>query len=361
VDREREADWQLIRELSEWRPDGGVVSIYLEIDPADRSNGWRIALKDALANVPGDVAARVTARFPEGRALPSGRGQIGFLEAEGKREEWTSMQTGLRAITAVHAPQPLLTPLVQVLDEGGPFGVVVVSLERVRVLEWSLGRIDELDGWELEIASLDWRERKAPQRDPARGTGTTTAGHDQYLERLNHNRERFLKEAGELIAARFGNRQWKRTVVIGEADRPQLLAKGLGPMAELVYSVPHDLIGEPATMIADRMAEEFEHLNRRREEELVKRIEEGIGTDPGAAVGQDAVLRALEMGQARHVIFDPDYDFKPVGDLPASERFIALALATGAEVTPVEGLAAAALGHRGGVAALLRFVIERSD
>ena len=91
------------------------------------------------------------------------------------------------------------------------------------------------------------------------------------------------------------------------------------------------------------------------------RIEEGIGAAPGAAVGQDEVLRALEMGQARHVIFDPGYELEPIDGLPASERFISLALATGAEITPAEGLAAAALGQHGGVAALLRFAIERSD
>ena len=240
---ERDAGWELIRELGEWRPEGGVVSVYFEIDPADRSNGWRIALKDELAKVPVDAASRVTARFPEGRPLPSGRSQIGFLEARGEREEWTSVQMPLREVTAVHAPQPLLTPLLRLLDEGGPFGVVVASLERVRVLEWSVGRIEELDGWELEVTSLDWRERKAPQRDPTRGTGTSAAGHDQYVERLDHNRERFLKEAGRLIAGRHGDRPWQRLVVIGETDRPQLLAKGLGPMAALVHAVPHDLIG----------------------------------------------------------------------------------------------------------------------
>jgi hypothetical protein len=38
-----------------------------------------------------------------------------------------------------------------------------------------------------------------------------------------------------------------------------------------------------------------------------------------------------------------------------------MALATGAEVTPAEGLAAASLRRRGGVAALLRFTLEQQD
>ena len=238
---------------------------------------------------------------------------------------------------------------------------MVVSLERVRVLEWAFGRIEELDGWELEITSLDWRERKAPQRNPASGTGTTAAGRDQYVQRLDHNRARFLKQAGELIAKRYADHPWRRIIVIGEGDRPQLLAKGLGPKAELAHAVPHDLIGETAAQIGERVAEELEHLNRQREERLVERIEEAIGAEPGAAVGQDEVLRALEMGQAYHVIFDPGHEFEPIDGTPPTEQFIALSLATGAEVTPVEGLAAASLDQRGGVAALLRFALENRD
>jgi hypothetical protein len=359
---DREPGWDLVRELSEWEPQGGVVSVYFEIEPGDRGEGWRIALRDELDNLPDDVVERVLARYPEGRPHPSGRMQIGFLEAAGKQEVWSTAQMSLDEITVVQAPRPYLTPLVRLLDEGGPFGIVVTSLERVRVFEWALGRFEELDGWELEITSLDWRERRSPQRDPgADGTGTTASGREQHMQRLDHNRARFLKQAGELIVQRYGERAWQRIVVIGEGDRPGLLSKGLGPKAELVHTVAHDLISEPAGRIAERTAEEVVHLNREREERLVERIQEAIGADPGAAVGQDEVLRALQMAQARHVIFDPDHEFDPIDGLPPTEQFIVMALATGADVTPAEGLAAASLRERGGVAALLRFALEARD
>ena len=265
-------------------------------------------------------------------------------------------------MTVAHAPRPCLAPLVRLLGDGGPFGVVALAVERVRVFEWVLGRIDELDGWELEITSLDWRERKAPQRNPqASGTGTTAAGRDQYAERLDHNRHRFLKQAGELIADRYGDREWERIVVIGEGDLPQLLAKGLGTQAELIHPVARDLITAAATVIAEGVAEEVEHLNRERDERLIEHVEGAIGAHPGAAVGQDEVMRALEMAQARHVIFDPDHGFESVNGTPPAEAFIAAALATGADVTAVNGLAAASLRRRGGVAALLRFTLERPD
>ena len=55
------------------------------------------------------------------------------------------------------------------------------------------------------------------------------------------------------------------------------------------------------------------------------------------------------------MIFDADRDWEPVDGVPASELMIERALATGAEVTPVEGLAARRLAEHDGAAALLRY------
>jgi hypothetical protein len=352
---DREPEIELLRELSGWQADRGIVSVYFEIDPADRGGGWRIALRHALSDVPESAAKRVLARFPENGVHPSGRTQIGFVEVDGSREEWSAVQMGFGDARAVYAPRPYLTPLVCLIDDGWPVGVVLASLERIRVLEWTLGRIEELDGWELEITSLDWRERKAPQRNAQTGTATSSAGHDQYRQRLEHNRERFLKEAGQLVASRYGERPWRHIVVVGDGDRPRLFTGGLGQRAELVHEVPQDLISAPIGAVLRRLDEEMVHLNRQREEKLVSRIEQAIGAEPGAALGPDEVLRALEEGRVNEVVFDPDYEFEPDGEYPFTERVIALATATSADVVPAEGLAAAALDDRGGVAALLRY------
>ncbi|HEX2128092.1 MAG TPA: hypothetical protein VHF58_02635, partial [Solirubrobacterales bacterium] len=67
------------------------------------------------------------------------------------------------------------------------------------------------------------------------------------------------------------------------------------------------------------------------------------------------VMKALEEGRARHVIYAPDGDFDGPERERLGERLIELAIATSAEFTPVEGFAAAALKRRDGVAALLRY------
>jgi Bacterial archaeo-eukaryotic release factor family 10 len=348
---------RLLREIAEWAPEGGVVSAYVAIDPADRGEGWRIELKNQLRDCDRSAAERILARFPEDNTLPHGRTQVGFLELDGAgREIWSGFQVASDRTQVAQGARPLLQPLATLLDDGWPLGVVLVALENVRVLEWAFGEVSELDGWELEITSLDWHERKAQRVDPASvGTGVSSSGRDQYGQRLEHNRERFLKEAGELVASRYGDRGWRQIVVIGEGDRPRLLVRGLGALAERVHEVPQDLIRASAAAVAARIDEEREHLNREREEALVSKIEEAISATPSPALGPDEVLTALGEARVHHVIFDATREWEQRDGLPISELMIERALATGAEVTPAEGLAAAALERRHGAAALLRY------
>src|SRR5215207_3643729 len=95
---------EVLEQLVEWRPPDGVVSVYLLTEPGDRSEGWRLALRDGLRPLietddgshQRKLATRATVerildRFPES-STPSGRCQIGFVEVSEKpgRELWSS-------------------------------------------------------------------------------------------------------------------------------------------------------------------------------------------------------------------------------------------------------------------------------
>ena len=68
---------QLIRRLVEWQPALGVLSVYVNVDPADRSQGWQIELRERLRALAAETsphaerrafdaaAAEVAERFPE--------------------------------------------------------------------------------------------------------------------------------------------------------------------------------------------------------------------------------------------------------------------------------------------------------
>ena len=86
-----------------------------------------------------------------------------------------------------------MAPLLDLCGRNGARGVALLSSERVRLLRCAEGALEELEDWELSITSLDWRERKSQStNNPARAQGVSSSGHDQFGERLDHNRQRFL-------------------------------------------------------------------------------------------------------------------------------------------------------------------------
>jgi hypothetical protein len=379
-----------LRELAEWRPRSGVISVCLLIDPADRRESWRAQLRDGLKRVVERsrernrelwVATKATAErildgFPDARPHQPGRTQIGFVEVAEKpgRERWYSFQLSARATEIVLWQRPYLGPLVELLDDGAPLGVLAVGAERVRLWEWSLGECEEVANWEPEFRKRDWRERRAPQSaDPGRSQFTSAAGKDQIGQRLDANRERFLHETGRALAEPLRSRGWRALLAFGSKDQVETVRQTLEPLAAgLEQPVPlqlvaeKDIVGEGERQVAERVEAALEGLNRDRELALVRRAESATHAEGGsAALGRQETLQALDEGRVAHLIFDPSASFDGEAPRPAwgigEERgpevaeMIEQALRTSAWVTPVEGEAAEALAAHEGVAALLRY------
>jgi len=380
MERARRED--LLRRLIDWRPPGGVLSVYVAVDPADRGQGWRIALRDRLRQLTEETsphgarrafeaaARRVLDRFPENAPPPQGRGHAGFVGvADRPNELWRSVQLAPRRLDVVHAPRPYLRPLIEMFDDGPPVGVVLASAERVKLLEWSLGAMRELDSWEIVLFSRDWRERKAERAQPGHYEGASASGRDQFGQRLEANRRRFLRELGEKVDAECARREWRHLIVFGSEEHTRDLAGGLRSGGMRLHTVTQDLISAKDRQVAERVAAAVQELNRTRELALVRELEEAIGSETGAALGPQEVLEALAQGRVRHLIFDADRDYagKPLdayladpgaGDdssTTAAERMIELAVATGAEITPVKDGPASELDPHHGAAALLRY------
>jgi Bacterial archaeo-eukaryotic release factor family 10 len=374
-----------LRRLLAWRADAGVISVYVDLRPEDRGEAWRIELRNALGELAeaagGDrnpvaaTAERIRARVEAEARDPSGRTMIAFVEVAPKRgrEEWFALQAPRERTEASLDRRPRLRPLVALLDGGGPWGVAAVSAERVRLLLWTLGTTDEIGDWGLEIFSLDWRERKAKRSaDPARVQGAKASGRDQFDQRLEHNRERFLSEAGRLVATQLAERGCRELIVFGDREHAVAFADAAGQDVAVNAVESQNVIREPTGAIAARAAKLIADLRRRRALELVERAkQEGQGGTRGA-LGVEETLQALAEARVAHLLVDArgglDVDRAEVeaalaavggddgaADGELAERMVELALDTSARVTPVEGEAAESLAEVGGAAALLRY------
>ncbi|HEV2857229.1 MAG TPA: VLRF1 family aeRF1-type release factor [Solirubrobacterales bacterium] len=355
------------RELSEWRPPLGVLSVYLGFDPADRGGAWRTELRNALdaileshkeAEHNHRVALRATAkrlieRFEDGDLRPPPRGEVGFVEVaekEGVEHWWGTGAPPIVDACAEYAGEPVVAPMLALACHGGARGVAVVSAERVRLLRCAGGTLEELEDWELSLFSLDWRERKSQStNNPARAQGVSASGHDQYDERLEHNRQRFLTECGELAARKLEENGLAEAIVFGPAKDSESFESGFNAAkAKVVRGSDADLISTPKGKLGELVAEVIERLDSERDRAVVERaIGEAKGGSRGS-LGIQETKEALAEGRVDHLVFDAALD----GD---AESLIRAAFASSAAVTIVHDELAEPLAEAEGVAAILRY------
>ncbi|HKG37349.1 MAG TPA: VLRF1 family aeRF1-type release factor [Solirubrobacterales bacterium] len=365
----RTPDERTIKRLLDWRPALGVLSVYVSIDPGERREPWRVDLRQKLDSlVEGEAdndrratlaatAERIRRRFPE-QSPPSGRCQIGFCEVAPKsgRDLWMAAQISRGVTQVFDRDRPYLTPLLELLDDGAPVGVLAVSAERVRLHEWALGELADLDVWEAVVFMPNWRERKAPSSpDPARVQGASSSGHDQFDQRLDANRQRFLEQVGGLVAERAERRRWRRVLAFGDARQVDEVRQGARHHVDIELADEANVISESDHgRLLERVEQAVEAGNRRRELELVKAALDAAHASAGrGAIGINEIERSLTEGRVRHLLVDAE---DPTPDLSQVEdHLVEQALRTSAEVTPVEGEAAEVLREHGGVAALLRY------
>jgi hypothetical protein len=355
------------RRLSDWEPDLGVVSVYLAFDPADRGGAWRTELRnglDQLLEAAKDaeherrvalraVAKRITERYEDGDHRPPPRGEAGFVEVaeKGGKEHWWGTGAAPQASACVElGEKPALAPLVDLACRGDGRGIAIVSLERVRLLLFAEGELSEVADWELEITSLDWRERKAATgNNPARGQGGASSGKDQYMERLEHNRHKFLAEAGGLVGRELEGRGVTKALAFGPTIDLENFEAGLtAPKVKLERAGQEDLISTPIGKLHDTVSAAVENADAERESRLVaEALEEARGGSRGAT-GLQEVGEAVAEGRVERLVIG-------AGLGAESEPLVRGALAVSAKITVVHGAAAEALAPAEGAAAILRY------
>jgi hypothetical protein len=355
------------RVLSEWRPPLGVLSVYLGFDPADRGGAWRTELRNGLDAVLETqqeaeherrvalraTAKRLTERFEDGDLRPPPRGEVGFVEVAEKEgtEHWFGIGVAPVAEACVEFGQePVVAPLLELCGRGSARGVALLSSERVRLLRCAEGALEELEDWELSITSGDWRERKSQStNNPARAQGVSSSGHDQFDERLDHNRHRFLGECGGLAARALEENGLEELIVFGPAKDAEHFKSGFGSgRGTLTVGADSELISAPKGRLNEAVSEVTRRLDTEAQSSVIERALAGAKSGSRGSAGLQETKEALGEGRVEHLVFDAS-----IGE--EGESLIRAALASGARVTVVRDEVAAPLAEAGGVAAVLRY------
>lgn len=358
-----------LRELAAWEPPLGVASVYLELDPGDRGDGWRTRLRNGLERLRGAAgeagherklalratADRLAARF-EAAEPPYPRAVAGFVEVAARhgRERWHDFHLVPRTAAAVALePGPVLAPLLDLARRSRRRAVALVSAERVRLLDWAPGEATELTDWELSLFSDDWRERKARRpADPAGAQGVSASGRDQFGQRLEANRERFLAECGARAGRRAAGLGLEEMLGFGPGIDLERFRAGIrdGP-PRFLAGAERDLIALPTGELEEPVAAAAERAEEERGRELAERALDAARAGGRGSAGAEETAQALEEGRVEHLLLECGGE----GYGLDVERPVRRALATDAAVTCLPAGLDGLLAGSGGVAAILRY------
>jgi len=372
-------------------PEGGVLSVYVDADTgADPGlQAARIDIRNRLAELQRNVEAEGPAERaaavgdalrrlgPEIERLTSpqasGRGRVLFAPLGGGDVTRIASQLPV-ANRVVLDDTAFVHPLLELLDEGRPAGIVLASQDEARLLEWRLGELQELERLEPVITEAP-HERSGPVGSSPTA-GASTPKKEQRAAREEVQTRRFLDRVGGTATTLAGERGWGRVLVSAGEELTEPLAQALAArLQDVIIRDKRVLIGLDNATLSETLTERLGADHAEREAQLVRDLRETALGGGRAAVGLSDVVGALNEARVDHLIYDPGVRYQgsvdadgllhagterpgqaPVTPDPRlTERLVERALDTGARVTPVEGAAQDALSEADGIAARLRW------
>jgi peptide subunit release factor 1 (eRF1) len=385
-----------VLEIMNLQDEIGILSLYLGLTPdraGDPKPGWTIAIDNELRELRERVRevwphahvtaldGRITAlrgeleRFADASRI--GRGRALFATIAADRVESIALQVPFRdRVICDH--NAYVRPLVAALDEGRPAGIVSINKRGTRLLEWRLGEAEEISTAEFTVAGRDWREKTGPA--PAQPLDSRVGGHDrdQYEDRVDMNRLRFVREQAREVANEANRRRWDRLIVAGDPRLTKPFAEELEPVGgEQLHVTDLSWQDEAPNTIAEQAWDLFKLLRRARAVSLIEQVRDLALSGGAGALGPADVCACLNEGRVERLLVGEDAQVKGfrgesgllltedqqavagenalVEEPLLVERRIERALDTSARVVTIDEDVAAPLHDHGGVAALLRW------
>lgn len=284
-----------IQELKNFEcKDRCVLSVYLNTNPADldaQNGAWRIHLKNGLKRVEEYLEASHNEKEIENykslrkkveREINDNQDDLQkgvVIFASPHKDLWSVHYVQVPVKTNFHwETEPVLDQLKYMYKAYPYAGVVLPSLKGIRVLDTSMGIINEELYFEFDANLEVWTEQKGVRssgRVQGRaGAGANSAGAgspgggaaggnspviggsgggspvDELDHRLKENLERFYKDMGSKIEKLKKERKWEEIHVVGEADHAKSFSKALQKKPEsciyknFINSSPSNILHE---------------------------------------------------------------------------------------------------------------------
>jgi peptide subunit release factor 1 (eRF1) len=260
--------------------------------------------------------------------------------------------------------------MVDVIDRGQQTGLVLMSHDRIRLLEWADGHAEDLEYSVYDLELGDWRDYRGPApANPARAQ--QSASHaESYSDRVEAWRAKFSKAAAANIAESASDLGMRRLVIAADGDLGKDFVEALpqGTRDLVIAQVPTNLIDMSAAEAAEHLDPHLRDAWKEKVNAIAADAIERAKAGGKGAVGPDEVMLALAEGRVEHLLLDPYLELDErdlsegarqaitdAGEASFREAAVEAAIRTHAAVSSASVDEVPALAENQGIVALLRY------
>ncbi len=384
-------DRAALREVVSMSDETGVLSFYVTASPQEESSirpAWRIRFGNELSGLRERVTADPdrTRRMAVLRRLDeleldfqqlldpaqSGLGRVMFAPVGDGEARSFSFQLPVAEQTVLESTA-YVRPLVNTVEAAPPAGLVVLSRDGLRMIDYRYGLAEDIGRTPFENTAEDWRQTHGPAAPEVARQAVTY--RDKFERRVEDNLTRQLRAAGPGIAETAQRRGWQTIVLLGDVQLTEIVAPLVGGDVIQVDAVVDSL---PPSKLAEYVEPQLLAARTRHGMELVNRAKDAALSGGQGALGLGETLGMLNDNRVARLLLDESRewsggrtadgrlyppDVTPAGEPPDTlvrdstmgERMIERALDSDAEVIVLDGEAARSLAEFDGVAAILRW------
>ncbi len=294
-----------LRELAAYRAEAPVLSVYLNVDPTDRTRDeYRLELRQMLKEAQGMAAAEdveAVEAFFDHEYDWSGRGAAVFsCQETGFWRAYSLAMPVPSGVTVAH--RPYITPLAELVDAYGSYAVAIVDRRQARLFLFDLGELRASDEFVGEDVRKLKRGRGSSGGHGRRGGAPISSQHEEEVVRRN------IRDAVQVIESFCQDHEPQR-LVIGGSDRmvvrfQEALPKHLQDRVIGTFSAD---MNAPEPEIRERSLEILQQVEEGRKEAVVDAVFTAAAKGSNGVIRLADTLGAAHEGRVQTLVIDRHY------------------------------------------------------
>lgn len=294
-----------LRELAAYQATAPMLSVYLNVDPTERTNDeYRLALRNMLRDVEGYAAAEDIAaveRYFDHEYDWAGRGVALFSHAQ--EDFWRAYSLAVPVSSgATVARKPYISPLAGLMDAYGSCAVALVDRRACRMLHFQMGELQASEWFEGEDIRKVKRGRGSSGGPGRRGGLPNASRHEEEVAQRN------IRESAH-VAERFWRAHAPQRLLIAGADPTVAQFREALPrilQEQVIGTFPADMSASDGEL-RERALAILQAADEEREAALVEAVFTGAAKGRGGVIRLDDTLSAAHEGRIQTLVVARDF------------------------------------------------------